>query len=663
MIRFLQTPGRTKKIVLGGMLLLICAAMVITLVPGGFSGDTFGFGRNSLSSNVLAKVGDEEISVTEAQEQARNMGRQQFPKGLPATLMPYMIERASDSLIMQKAMLSEARRLGLKVSDAELSDELQHGMFGQQLFPGGQFIGEQQYEDFVANFNMSVPQFESAMKDDILRRKLIAMVSGGITVSKSDVEQEYRRQNTKVKFEYAVLNSDDLKKKIQPTDAELKAYYQKNKQLYTNSIPEKRKVRYILVDVARLAGQENVTEADLQRYYREHQDEYRVPEQVNVRHILIKTPPPGPDGKPDQKGVDAARKKAEDILKQVKSGGNFADLAKKYSEDPGSAKNGGSLGWIQRGRTVPEFEKAAFSTPKGETTALVQSSYGFHIIHVDDKQDAHLKSLAEVKSQIEPLLRQQKASQSAESLANKVQTEARTLGMEKAAADSHLQLTSTDFVARTDSLPGLGPAPEFMNAIFSAHPKDPPDTTNLKQGYVVYQVLQVKPPATPTFEEAKSRVREEFINERASTLLNQKTQELADRAKAQHDLKKAAKEAGATVKTSELVNMSGQVPDLGSMSGPASVAFGMKPGDISGPLNTGTSGAVLQLVEKAEPPQPEIEKGSDVVREQLVQQKREQMFELFVANLKSDMEKRGKIRINQPLMKQLTTPRANEEAS
>ncbi len=663
MIRFLQTPGRTKKIVLGGMLLLICAAMVITLVPGGFSGDSFGLGRGSLGGNVLAKVGDQEISVTEVQEQARNMGRQQFPKGLPDALMPYMIERASDSLILQKAMLAEARRLGLKVSDAELSDELQHGMFGQQLFPGGQFIGEQQYEDFVANFNMSVPQFESAMKDDILRRKLIAMISGGIAVSKSDVEQEYRRQNTKVKFEYAVLSSDEIKKKIQPTDAELKAYYQKNKQLYTNSIPEKRKVRYILVDVARLASQQPVSDADLQRYYREHQDEYRVPEQVNVRHILIKTPPPGPDGKVDQKGVDAARKKAEDVLKQVKSGGNFAELAKKYSEDPGSAKEGGSLGWIQRGRTVPEFEKAAFSTPKGETTALVQSSFGFHIIHVDDKQEAHLKSLAEVKAQIEPQLGQQKASQAAESLANKVQTEARTQGMDKAAADSHLPLTTTDFIARTDTLPGIGPAPEFMNAVFSARPKDPPETTNLKQGYVVYEVTQVKPPATPSFEEAKSRVRDEFINERASTLLTQKTQELADRAKAQHDLKKAAREAGAALKTSELVNLSGQVPDLGSMSGPASVAFGMKPGEISGPLNTGASGAVLQLVQKEEPPPAEIEKGSDQVREQLVQQKRDQMFELFVSNLKSDMEKRGQIRINQPLLKQLTTPRANEEAS
>ena len=150
---------------------------------------------------------------------------------------------------------------------------------------------------------------------------------------------------------------------------------------------------------------------DLQAYYDQHRDDYRVPEQVNVSHILIKTPLPGPDGKVDPKGVEEARKKAEDVLKQVKAGGNFAELAKKYSEDPGSGKNGGSLGWIGKGRTVPEFEKAAFSLAKGATSDLVQSSYGFHIIRVDDKQAAHVKSLDEVKDQIEGAIKQQKAAQ------------------------------------------------------------------------------------------------------------------------------------------------------------------------------------------------------------------------------------------------------------
>src|SRR5438046_397491 len=207
-----------------------------------------------------------------------------------------------------------------------------------------------------------------------------------------------------------------------------------------------------------MLAQTEVSQQDLQNYYNQHREEFRVPEQVNVRHILIKTPLPGPDGKVDQKAVDAAQAKAQDVLKQVKAGGNFADLAKKYSDDPGSAKEGGSLGWIGKGRTVPEFEKAAFSQPKGQIGDLVKSSYGFHIIRVDDRQDAHMKTPDEVKDQIEPLLKQQKAQQIAQKQAEALLNQARTEGLDAAAAAKGVPVITSDFVGRKDLLPGLGPA-------------------------------------------------------------------------------------------------------------------------------------------------------------------------------------------------------------
>ncbi|HJT00366.1 MAG TPA: peptidyl-prolyl cis-trans isomerase [Terriglobales bacterium] len=656
MIRFLQTPGPIKKVVLGGLLVVICAAMVIVLVPGGILGDAFGF-QSDLGKNVLAKVGSEEISVTEVQQQARTMGRQQFPRGLPDAIMPFLIQRAADNLITQRAMLVEAQRLGLSVSNAELQDELQHGQFASELFPNGTFIGDQAYDDFVSQFNMSVPQFEQAMKDKLLQQKLMDMISGTVIASNNELEQQFEKDNTKVKFQYAVLTTDQLKKQIHPSEAELKAFYEKNKQTYVNSIPEQRKVRYILIDTGKLAAEVKVTPDDLQRYYNQHMDEYRVPEQVEVRHILIKTPPPGPDGKVDPKAVEAAKQKAEDVLKQVHAGADFAKLAEKDSQDTASAKNGGSLGWIQRGQTVPEFEKVAFSLPKGSTSGVVQTSYGFHIIHVDDKQDAHLKPLSEVAAQITPLIAQDKATQSAQNLADSVESAARSQGMEKAAAQNKLQVTSTDFVSRNDALPGMGPAPEFMDAIFSATQNAPPDLTNLKQGYVVYQVTAVKPPQTPTFEQIRARVESEFVNQQASAMLGQKVQELSDRARALHDLKKAAKEEGATLKTSDQVTRKDQVPDVGAMSGTASAVFSMKPGEISGPINTGTSGAVLSLLDRQAPSPADFQKQRDEVREQVLQQKRNQLLELFVANLREQMEKNGKIQINQQVLKQLTAPR------
>ena len=223
------------------------------------------------------------------------------------------------------------------------------------------------------------------------------MISGSANVSDSEIHEQFVKQNSKVKFEYAVLKQEDIKKGLHPTEAELKAYYESHKASYANSIPEKRKVKYAVIDTGKLESGVQVTQSDLQSYYDQHRDQYRVPEQVKVSHILIKTPLPGPDGKVDEKGVAEAQHRAEDLLKQLKSGAKFENLAEKYSEDPGSAKQGGSLGWVGRGQTVPEFEKAAFSLPKGQMSDLVKSSYGFHIIRVDDKQDAHMKSLDEVK--------------------------------------------------------------------------------------------------------------------------------------------------------------------------------------------------------------------------------------------------------------------------
>ena len=340
-------------------------------------------------------------------------------------------------------------------------------------------------------------------------------------------------------------------------------------------------------------------------------------------------------------------------MKQLKAGGDFAKLAEKYSDDPGSAKSGGELGWIGRGRTVPEFEKAAFSLGKGQTSDLVKSSYGFHIIHVEDKQEAHLKTLAEVKSEIEEKVKQQKTARATEAAANALLSQARTDGFDKAAAAKGQAAVTTEFFSRTDNLPGLAANPQFMDAVFNEADKAPPDVVQVPQGYVVFQLLAVKPPATPTFEEIRSRVESEFKNERAGFLLQQKTQELSDRAKADHDLKKAAKDLGATVKTSDLVAPDGQVPDIGSMAG-ASAIFSLKPGEISGPITAGGNGVVAQLLEKQAPTDQEFAEKKDEIRQSLLEAKQNDLFGLFVTNLRKDMEKSNRLKVNQEEMKNLT---------
>src|SRR5579862_2615148 len=652
MIRFLQTEGPIKKVVLSGLLLLICAAMVIAFVPGGLGGDLTG----TPGKGVVAKVSGEDVTVQQVRDTARQMLQQQGSQlGANASiLLPFFAQRAADQLIDRQALLSQAQHLGFKATPQEVRDELQHGRYAEYFFPGGNFIGQTEYENMLQRANLTPAMFEDNVAKEIMISKLQALITGTASVSDSEIRKEFDKQNTKVKFEYAVLKQDEIKKGLHPTTEELKAFYDSHQKQYANSIPEKRKVKYVVIDTAKVAGSVPVTHDELQAYYDQHRDQYRTPEQVKVSHILIKTPLPGPDGKVDEKGVAEAQRRAEDLLKQLKAGANFEDLAKKYSEDTGSAKQGGSLGWIGRGRTVPEFEKTAFSLPKGQISDLVKSSYGFHIIRVDDKQEAHLKTLDEVKAEIEPVIKHQKGQQIAQQKADALLKQARAQGLDAAAASQGVSVITSDFFARKDMLPGLGPAQQFMDAVFSAPENSPPDVAPASQGVVVFQLTGVKPPATPTFEEIRSRVEDEFKNERSSTLLSQKAQELSDRAKAEHDLKRAAKELGATLKTSDFVLPDGQVPDVGSMSGPGSVAFTLKPGDISGPINSGANAVVLKVLEDQQPSEAEYAAKRDQIRDQLVQGKQQERFGLFVSSLVDEMTRSGKIKRNEQEIKDLS---------
>jgi len=656
MIRFLQTQGPTKKIILSGILLVICGAMVITFIPGGLTSELTG----TPGAGVVAKVNGNDIKSDEVRQTARQMAQQDAQRygEMASKLMPFLVQqetvRAVDQMINRQVLLTEAGRMGLRVTPEEVKDELQHGRYAATFFPGGNFIGQAEYEDMLQRANLTPVKFEHEVGDDILLTKLQALISGSTSVSDAAIHEQFVKENSKAKFDYAVLKQDDLRKGLHPTDEELKAFYESHKANYANSVPEKRKAKYAVIETGKAAADVQVTADDLRTYYDQHRDQYRMPEQVKVSHILIKTPLPGPDGKVDEKGVAEAQRRAEDLLKQVKNGAKQEDLAQKYSEDPGSAKQGGSLGWIGKGQTVPEFEKAAFSLPKGQTSDLVKSSYGFHIIRVDEKQEAHMKTLDEVKAEIEPIIRHQKGQQIAQQQAEALLKRSQAQGLDAAAAAQGVPVITSDYFSRKDMLPGLGPATQFMDAVFTATEKSTPDVAPASQGIVVFQLLGVKPAATPTFEEIRSRVEEEFKNERSSILLSQKIQELSDRAKAEHGLKRAAKEMGATVKSSDFVLPDGQVPDVGSMSGQASVVFTMKPGEISGPINSGANAVVLQVLETQQPTEAEYAAKRDQIRDQLLLSKQQERFGLFVSSLVDEMTRSGKIKRNEEEIKALS---------
>jgi peptidyl-prolyl cis-trans isomerase D len=455
------------------------------------------------------------------------------------------------------------------------------------------------------------------------------------------VKDAYRIQGTKVKFDYAVVSSEDLKKTINPSDAELEKWFKDNATKYANAIPETRKIEYVAFDASKLpGGKQPVTDAEIQAYYAAHASEYKTDEQVKTRHILINAPT-GSDAKTDA----AAKAKAQDVLKQLQAGGNFADLAKKYSDDKGSAVQGGELPMMPTAQLDPAYGKAAMALNPGQTSGLVKSAFGYHIIQTEQKQQAGTKPLAEVKDSIVQLLQQQKQGAQEQQFAQQLAAEAAKNGLDKTAAAHGLKAVTTDYVAKDGVIGGLSDATGLLGQAFATDKGAAPGTASTGDGYAVFQVVDVKPAHAPEFAEYKSHILDDYREQKLPELLGEQTSKLADRAKVLNDLNKAAAEMKVPVKTSDLVGQDGQVTDLGAMSGPGKVAFSLPKGQISGPIDAGANGVVLVVTDKQEPTPDEVAKNFDQTREQLLNQQRDQIFEVFLGTLAQKYQNGGGIRL------------------
>ncbi len=645
MIRFLQKDNKLVKGIFWAIISVACITMVVTLVPGIFNdsasaADTYASVR---PGGFLGKyIGSPtDISTSDVQQLAAQALQRQR---MPDFVLPYMMQRVGQSMIQQAVVLQEANRLGLQVTDEGLRQFLHTGMYGQVLFPKGQFIGEDKYRELIAQqFNITTQKFESEVKKEIEESRLKALVTGGITVSDAEVKTYYIDQNTKIKFDYAVIDSSEVQKQINPTDAELQAFFKTNATKYATAVPETRKISYIAFnDGQEPGGTPQVSEAEIQQYYNQHLSDYKVDDQVKVRHILIKVDPSaGPQ-------ADAAAKaKAADILKQIKAGGNFAELAKKNSDDPGSKDQGGELGFLKRGATVPEFDQAAFTLPVGQTSDLIKTKFGYHILQVEEKQTAHTRPLDEVKTTIVALLTRQKEGAQEQAYAQQLANEAQKNGLAKTAEAHHLQVVTTDYLNQGAIVPSLSDGSKMLTAAFAAKPGAAPQFASTGDGFAVFKVDDIKAAHAPNFDEFKPTLLTDYRQEKLPQLLASKTSELAEKARGEgNDLAKAAKEMGLTLKSSDLVGRTGQVPDIGQLSSVAPQLFDLNIGQISNPISTARNGIVVKLIDKQQPTADEIAKNLDQTRETLVNQRRDEMFEVFVTTLVDKYQKEGRIHMN-----------------
>ena len=643
MIRFLQTDNRLTKALMVVIIGAASVSMVVYLIPGltgvgAASANTYAviyphWYSKFMSSGV--EVTQERVEKTARQQ----MTQQRYPDN--ATILGLIERQVGQRLLQQQILLAEAERLGIHVTNDDVIQYLHNGPPGQVIFPNGKYIGDEQYANLIASrFQISVAEFEEEVRTDIVIRRLESLITAGVTVSDQEVRDEYRKNNIKIKFDYAVISADDLRKQINPPDSQLTDFFKKNAARYATAVPEQRVITYFAFTLNQLpSGVQPPSQQEIQQYFNAHKADYSVPEQARSRHILIQVAA-GADAQTDA----AAKAKAEGILKQIQGGANFAELAKKYSDDA-SKDDGGELGFYRRGATVPEFEKALFSQKIGDTQ-IVKSKFGYHILQVEERQPEHSESLSDVQSTIQATLMRQHAAQVETSYAQLLASEALKNGLEKTAAAHHLELVTTPPVGIQGVIAALPDGSKVIAQAFQSKQGDPPQAAPTGEGYAIFQVTGIAAAHAPKFEDWKSHILDDYRDQVLPPLLSLATHKLADKAKAYNDLAKAAKEAGATLKTSDLVGPSDQVPDLGQVEQAAPQLFDLTVGQISGPIDAQRTGVVAKLVDKQEPTADEMAKNLDQMREQLLDERRQEAFSVFLSSVMDDYKKKGRIRVN-----------------
>jgi peptidyl-prolyl cis-trans isomerase D len=462
-----------------------------------------------------------------------------------------------------------------------------------------------------------------------------------MALSDAEIDREFRQRNEKVKLQVVALTADKFRDKVTATDADVAGYFDSHKAEYR--MGEQRKVKMLLLDRDQVHAKLTVPIADVQRAYNDNITQYQTPEQIRASHILLKT-----EGKDEA----TVRKQAEDVLKQVKAGADFAGLAKKYSEDEGSKANGGDLDYFGRGRMVPEFETAAFALQPGQTSDLVKTQYGFHIIKLVDKKAGATKTLDDVRPQIEDQLKRERSDRQvadrATELAGRIKSPA---DLETVAKASGLAVVDSGFFAREDPIPGLGPAPQVANAVFQLKDNEVSEPLPSPRGPVFLTVTGKRDPYVPKLEEVKERVRQDVIRTRATDLSRQRAGEIAAALKGAKDFAAAAKAQGFDTKDTELIARNAALPDVGVSPDVDKVAFTLPAGSVSDPIRANDATVIIRVVERDDVTPDELKQGKEAFREQLLTERRGRFFSAYMTKAKEKM----KIQINNDVVRRVVS--------
>ncbi len=480
----------------------------------------------SQKADILARVNGDKIlmesyrrAYNNVMDRYRQMFKGQIPEGLLKRLN--IKQQVVDSLIDRVLIRQAANRQGIRVTNREIQELIlsipafrRNGAFDQRV-----------YERVLREERLTPAAFETQVRDQLLADKLKGLLCSGLYVSDVEARQHYVYENEKIDLAYVAIDPSICRKEVNATDEAISSWYKAHRERYMTE-PQIR-LRYLAFREADAERDANVTDQEVKLYYQEHRHEYRVKERRRARHILLRVP-----RNADKKEVEEVRKRAERIYKRIKRGESFARLARRYSEDPGSAKKGGELGFFSRGEMVKPFEDAVFSMKPGQISRPIRTPFGWHIIKLEKIEPARFRPLSEVKKSIVARLRAKKARAMIWDQANAAYDRIIQMGSLSRYAEAHgLKLEATRLFTQKRPPAVIGRNPDILKTIFSLNTGELSSLLQVPQGILVAEVLEKRFPHVPPLREIEGQVKRDYIQEKARELCKIEAEELLKKAK------------------------------------------------------------------------------------------------------------------------------------
>jgi peptidyl-prolyl cis-trans isomerase D len=451
-----------------------------------------------------------------------------------------------------------------------------------------------------------------------------------MSVSDADLEREYTRRNEKVTLEVVSVVADNFRTEVNPTDAEISAHFDKNKETYR--IPDQRRIKFVRVSPAEIATTLKVSKEDVERNYNAQLGKYTTPEQIRASHILLTT-----DGKDEA----AVRAQAEQVLKEAKSGADFAALAKKYSQDESNAAQGGDLDYFSRGRMVAAFENAAFALAPGEMSELVKTEFGYHIIKLTDRKPAIVRPITDpdVFKEIESALLREQAEAQATQVAEALATSSKTpQDLDREAASRGLRVEESGFFSRGGMIAGLGPQSAVSMAAFDLADNTVSTPTPGPTGTVLFYVSGKQESYLPKLDEVRSRVRDDVIQERANALARQRAEAVAAQLKSAPNFQAAAKAAGLeAVTTTNPIVRDGMIPNIGRSPEIEAFAFSSPPGSVSSAITTPQGAAIVKVASRQDVSPADFAMAKEQFRIEVLSERRARFYQAYMEKARAKM--------------------------